>query len=251
MITPVHTRMLIQWLVLLLISAGSLPAQAQSGTVTQHTQERALPTGLSLPTLIVGHGTPRGSVIGTPYLDSTWQRGTIRFYRPLSPVTSVDSLAQVLIRLDLSTYDTEVKASAQNIRLAKAASVRSIRFTDAQTGLYVNTRDYAPLPSPLTGFFEQVAVGSLTLLYYPYLYRIKANYNVAMGTGSAQDELLHKQAWYVAEKGQVRPFSPGRKALLALMATRQKEIEAYLKQQQPDLKSRTDLKALFEYYNQL
>ena len=240
--------MLIYRLVSLLLIASSPLVQAQNGSVTQSGAANA---HLSMPSLIVGTKDPKGKRIGSPYLDTSWQVATIRFYQPLNPATSVDSLTGVPVRLNLATGELEVKANASSaVRVAKAASIRSVQFGDAQMDLFVNSQQYAPFPGSLTGFVEQVAVGSLTLLRYPYLYRIKANFNAAMGTGSPHDELIQKQAWYVVKAGQVSAFSPGRRAILTLMNDKRGDLEAYLKREQPDLQSKGGLRAVFTYYNQ-
>lgn len=226
-------------------------ALAQNGSVTQDTQDRALMSNLSLPTLVVGSKGRTASVIGTAYLDTTWQVGTVTFYRPLSPASTVDSLANVSVRLDLITHDIEVQAGSNDIRLAKGTDVRSVRLKNTDAGPYVNVRNYQGEADALAGFFEQVASGKLSLLQYSSVYVVKANYNSAMGTGSKDDERVRKEDWYTAQNGQVTKFSAGKKALLALMTDKKEQIEAFLKTQKPDLKAKAGLKAAFAYYNTL
>ena len=72
-----------------------------------------------------------------------------------------------------------------------------------------------------------------------------------MNTGTKDDELVLQKSWYVVRDKKAIKFSPGKKAVLSLMADKEDQIEAFLKAEKPDLKSRAGLLSVFAYYNKL
>lgn len=228
-------------------------AFSQTTQMTNPTRDMINLNGLDIPRTgtIYGGSGPAGKVIGDPYLDTTWQAGSVKFYGKI--LNKSDSLGSVPVRLDLYNHDVEIRASANDIRSAKGPSVRSVVVNNKTGALnqFINVREYRGEADALLGFFEQLVVGKLTLLQYPSISVKRANFNAAMSTGSKDDELIKKFDWYIAQNGQATKFSPGKKALLELMADQKEPIEAFLKAQKPDLKSRAGLGAVFSYYNKL
>ena len=246
---PIATRL--SGLFIAFITTTSLTfSQTQ---MTNTTRDLINLNGLDIPRsgTIYGVSGPASKVIGDPYLDTTWQAGSVKFYGKI--LNKSDSLGGVPIRLDLYNHDVEIRASATNIRSAKGPSVRSV-VVNNKTGApnrFINVREYRGEADALLGFFEQVVVGKLTLLQYPSISVKRANFNVAMNTGSRDDELIKKIDWYVAQNGRATKFSPGKKALLELMGDQKGPIETFLKTEKPDLKSRQGLMAVVSYYNKL
>ena len=228
-------------------------AQSTTLQVNQNTRDQLNSSGLDIPktgTLYSLSG-PAGKVIGDPYLDSTWQAGTVKFYGKL--LNTSDSLNNVPVRLDLMSHDIDIKAGVNDIRSAKAPIVRSVIVSNqaGTTSQFMNVREYGGDAGALSGFFEQVVLGKLTLLEYPSIYVKRANYNAAMSVGTKDNELIKKFDWYVAQDGKASKFSPGKKALLELMTDKKEQIEGFLKSEKPDLKSRSGLTTVFSYYNKL
>lgn len=228
-------------------------SQSQTIQMNNSTRDRINLSGLDIPRTgtLFGVSAPPGHVIGDPYLDTTWQAGNVKFYGKILNMT--DSLGGVPVRLDLLNHDVEIRAGANDIRSAKAPSVRYVVMNNktGTTNRFVNVRDYRDEADALSGFFEEIIVGKLTLLNYPSIYVKRANFNAAMNTGTRDDELLKQADWYVAQNGRATKFSPVKKALLTLMADKKEQIESFLKTEKPDLKSRPGLIAVFSYYNTL
>ncbi|MFD2934478.1 hypothetical protein [Spirosoma flavum] len=230
-------------------------AQAQTDYMTQTTRDRINFTTLNSTnnaTLFSIKG-PAGQLLGDPYLDTTWQAGNVKFYTKLGLSLTTDSLAGVPVRLDLSANEVEIRAGAKDIRAVKTTAIRYVDMNNAfgSVSRFLNVHEYQGDANPLTGFFEQIATGKLDLLLHPSVYIRKANYNVALNSGSKDDELTKKMDWYVARGKQATKFSPGKRAVLDLMADKKEQIEAFLKTEKPDLKSRQGLRTLFAYYNKL
>ena len=222
--------------------------------MNQTTRDRINLSNLTVP----GSGTlfglkgPAGKVIGDVYVDTVWQSGNVKFYGKPNGVS--DSLKGVPVRLDLLANEIEIRAGANDIRVAKAPAVRYVDVNNrlgTGSSRFVNVREYRGEADALSGFFEQVATGKLELLQHPTVYVRRANYNAALNVGTKDDEIMKKTDWYVAQNKQATKFSPGKRALLELMSDRKEPIEAYLKSKKPDLRTRSGLMAVVVYYNGL
>lgn len=248
----------------ILVCAGLLLAirpalRAQEDLSKQMTRDRLnSQVGVAPGGIIFGLKGAPGQLLGDPYLDSTFQTGNVVFYQKLNlpDVGPGDMLVSIPLRLDLRSNEVEFRTKSQGVRVAPWPMVRSfgVLGNAADTSWFVNVREYNPIQidnKMATGFFEQLVVGRISLLRYSAVSLTKANYNAALNVGSKDDLWEKKAGWYVAEGRMVKPFSPGKKALIALMGDKAPEIEAYLKAKKPDLKSKDDLKAAFQYYNSL
>jgi hypothetical protein len=225
---------------------------AQSGGMMQTTKDRINFSGLVIPNtgVLFGVTGEEGKVIGDNYYDTTFQAGNVRFY---GRIGAADSLGGVPVRYDLLTQEVEIRAAPNDIRAAKAPTVRYFILNNRRGGasLFVNVREYRGDADELVGFFEDHASGKLSLLQRHSIQVKKANYNAALNVGTKDDELVKKRDWYVAKGRQATKFSPGKKAILELMADKQEAIDTYLKEKKPDLKKESGLAEVFAYYNSL
>ncbi|GAB3940837.1 hypothetical protein GCM10028805_03260 [Spirosoma harenae] len=243
------------YFVSLVVASTSAFAQAQSEYMNQSTRERINFTELNSvnnATLFTIKGEP-GKLIGTPYLDTTWQAGNVKFYNRVGVSLTADSLAGVPVRLDLFANEVEIRSGNKQVKAVKSTAVRYVDMNNSMGSVsrFVNVREYKGEAEGLTGFFDQLITGELDLLHYTSTYIRKANFNVAMNTGTKDDEIMQKSDWYVAQDKKAIKFSSSKKSILELMANKKDQIEAFLKSQKPDLKSRAGLSAVFTYYNKL
>ena len=225
---------------------------AQSGGMMQTTKDRINFSGLIIPQtgVLFGVAGEAGKVIGDNYYDTTFQAGNIRFY---GRIGGSDSLGGIPVRYDLITQEVEVRAGANDIRAAKAPTVRYFMMNNRLGGsnLFINAREFRGETDEFVGFLESVVAGKLSLLQRHSITIKRANFNAALNVGTKDDELVKKREWFVAKGRIAKRFSPGKKALLELMADQQPAIEAYLKDKKPDLKKESGLTDVFAYYNSL
>lgn len=220
----------------------------------QSTRDRLNYGTFSIPQtgVLFGVAGEPGKLLGTNYLDSTFQAGLIKFYGKI--LGGSDSLAGVPIRLDLVKHELDLRVAPGDIRAVRAMSVRYFDRNDlvGSVSRFINVREFRGEADDLKGFFEQITGGKTALLQYHYMFLRRANYNAALNVGTKDDELVRKADWYVAGAGRkARQFAPNRKNLLDLMADKQSQIETFLKEKRPDLKSRAGLAAVFNFYNTL
>lgn len=230
----------------------SLMAQAQETPMTQSTRDQINLSGLKIPNtgFLYGFEGPAGQLLGDAYLDTTFRAGNIRFY---GRIGQSDSLGGIPIRLDLMSNEVEIRVSTTDIRVAKGPSVRQFTMNNAEGSIsrFVNVREYRGEADALYGFFERLTAGPIDLLLYPSVSIKKANFNPALNVGTKDDQLTKKTDWYLAKAGRATRFSPGRKAILDLLADRKEAVETFLKTEKPDLKTRSGLMAVVAYYNRL
>ncbi len=227
---------------------------AQNEAMMQSTRDRLNYGTFSIPQtgVLFGVAGEPGKLLGSNYLDSTFQAGLIKFYGKISG--SSDSLTGVPIRLDLAKHELDVRVAQGDIRAVRAASVRYFDRNDltGSVSRFINVREFRGEADKLSGFFEQITGGKIALLQYHYLFLRRANYNAALNVGTKDDELVRKTEWYVAGANRkAQQFTPSRKTLLDLMADKQPQVEAFLKEKRPDLKSRAGLATAINFYNSL
>jgi hypothetical protein len=149
----------------------------------------------------------------------------------------------------------DISAGGPDIRVAPSERVRYFTVNNLlqqRVEEYINVRELRGEADELDGFFEVLATGKATLLRYPSVKVKKADYNPALNTGLRDDKLVWKERWYAAQPNRrAVEFSPSKRDLLKLFADKQEAIETYLKTQQPDLKTRAGLAAVFAHYNTL
>lgn len=232
----------------------TIPLMAQNTAIMQSTRDRLNYSSFSIPQtgVLFGVAGEPGKLIGSNYLDSTFQAGVIKFYGKIAG--NSDSLAGVPIRLDLAKHEVDIRVKPGDIRAVQAVSVRYFDRNNltGSVSRFINVREFRGDAEKLLGFFEQITAGKIALLQYHYLFLRRGNYNAALNVGTKDDELVRKVDWYMtgaARKAQ--QFTPNRKTLLDMMADRRPEIEGFLKDKRPDLKSQTGLASVFNYYNTL
>ena len=227
---------------------------AQNEAMMQSTRDRLNYGTFSIPQtgVLFGVAGEPGKLLGNNYLDSTFQAGAIKFYGKISGGS--DSLTGVPIRLDLAKHEIDVRVAPGDIRAIRAASVRYFDRNDlaGSVSRFINVREFRGDADNLAGFFEQVTGGKIALLQYHYLFLRRANYNAALNVGTKDDQLVKKSDWYMAGTNRkAQQFISSRKALLDLMTDKQPQVEAFLKEKRPDLKSRAGLAQVFDFYNTL
>lgn len=239
---------------LLLTLTLSVKGQTQPTPMTQSTRDVINLSGLKVPSngsVLYGFDNSTRQLLGDGYLDTTFTAGNIHFYSRIS-MGKNDSIMGVPIRLDLLSNEIEIRVAANDIRVAKGPAVTYFDMNAAygKVSRYVNVYHYQGDATALSGFFEWVVPGKLDLMLHTVAQVKKANYSAALNVGSRDDEIVKKATWYVVMGGKASKFSPGKRALLALMADKQEQIEQFLKDKNPDLKTREGLMAVFAQYNQ-
>lgn len=195
---------------------------------------------------------PKGGVVGDSYLDSTWTLGSVKLFQKIgAPGREGDSIANVPLRLDLYTNELELKANdAKDIRAVKGTQIRFFTLESPQRRIFLNARSFRSEDN-LQGFVELVAGGRISLVEFTKLNIIKPNYNEALSVGSKDTKLVKTSQYYVVKGNTLFPLTTSKKKVLDALADRADDVEKFIKTNSLNLKSRTDLAKVFEYYNNL
>ena len=194
----------------------------------------------------------KGSVVGDSYLDSTWTLGSVKLFQKIgAPGREGDSIANVPLRLDLYTNELELKPhDAKDIRAVKGTQIRFFSLESPQRRIFLNARSFRSEDN-LQGFVELVAGGRISLVEFTKLNIIKPNYNEALSVGSKDTKLVKTSQYYVVKGNTLFPLTTSKKKVLDALADRADDVEKFIKTNSLNLKFRTDLAKVFEYYNNL
>lgn len=234
----------------LTLSVGAAYAQLSEGTKVGVATGKGLNTDRS--GVFWTSPTESSNVIGDFYIDSTWHEGNVKLNAAIPQFGGAesDSLAGIQIRYNVLNNELEVLAKKNDIRVIKTSYLKSFETEGPAEKRFVNVKTLSA-DSELKGVFEVLSEGKLTLLkhYKPKI--TKPNYNPGFGTGQKNTIVRMDSDYYVLTNGKPEKFTANKKALLALMGEKGKEVESYLKENRVGLKSDSDLKGVFEFYNKM
>ncbi|MCF0065438.1 hypothetical protein MUK70_24285 [Dyadobacter chenwenxiniae] len=235
----------------LALSAGAVHAQFSDGTKVGIATGKGLNTDRS--GVFWSSLTESSNVIGDFYIDSLWHEGSVKLNAPMAQFGGMesDSLAGITVRYNVLNDELEVLASKNDIRVIKASYLKSFETkNNGNPQRFISIRSLIP-STGLKGICEVLSSGKLTLVkhYKPKI--TKPNYNPGFGTGQKSTIVRLDSDYYIVSNGKPEKFNASKKAVLAVMGDKEKEVEAYLNENKVGLKSDLDLKSVFNFYNKM
>lgn len=213
--------------------------------------------GLKIPTTGTLWGlasSDKGEVLGETYLDTVWAKGNVKLYQSIQPVggQAIDTLSGLAMRYNVHFNEVEILLNTYNdVRALQGSQIKAFSLEKtAKEVQFLNTQLYETDKQP-TGFFEILVPGKLTLAALHKTIVKKPTYNAAFEVGTKDTRILLDEDYYLLKAGKAEKVKPTKKAILDLMPDKAKEMEAFLKINDLDLKERTNLVRLFEQYNSL
>ncbi|MFY7911516.1 MAG: hypothetical protein ACOVO2_18290 [Emticicia sp.] len=231
---------------------------AQNGMM-QNTKDAlnlgGLKVGQHSSTMLYGFDTRTTEVLGTYYLDPNWSVATVRFYpRTLSTPTGtvkLDSLTDVQIKIVL--YGNEVEFNTpEGVKIISGSLIKSftLQQPNQEYHHFISTSEFVDNFDKIKpSFLEVLADGKLKLLEYTKVTIQKPDYVEAFNTGSKDIKINKEKQLFVNQGNEIIKLRINRKSILALMADKQNEIEAFVKQNNLFVKDRQDLIKIFKFYN--
>lgn len=230
-------------------SVGAVKAQLSEGTKVGVATGKGLNTDRS--GVFWSSPTESSNVIGDFYIDSLWHEGSVKLNAPMTQFGGMesDSLAGITIRYNVLNDELEVLAKKNDVRVIKSSYIKSFETKNSGTSQRFVSIKSLTSGTDLKGVCEVLSPGKLTLIkhYKPKI--TKPNYNPGFGTGQKNTIVRLDTDYYVISNGKSEKFNASKKAVLALMNDKEKEIESYLKENKATLKSDLDLKNVFDFYN--
>ena len=197
--------------------------------------------------------SPVSNTVGQFYLDTLWQEGSIRFNKSVSQSGGSDSLSGVMIRYNVLNDELEVLANKEknDVRVVKGNYLKdfTVKKNGGDLSQFASVKDFKT-DKELTGFFETMVTGNLSLMKHYYAKIIKPNYNPGFGTGEKNTIVSIVNDYYAVTNGTAEKINLSKKSLVSIMKTKESNIENYIKSNHVDFKKEEDVIGLFKYYNQ-
>lgn len=205
-------------------------------------------SGLSISDNFFGIPLEPGRVRGSAYLHPEWKRTTFLLYDAEKMVEGFPA------RYEIDQDQFEIKTSG-SVKVLSGKKVRSFVWIDtlAHTPHYfVNGRDFKnPENVPLSGFFEVLIEGPLTLVSKTKATMIKPSYNHAFDMGNRDARIVKKDNFFYLKDGVVGELPSSRKKLLPLFGAHASGVNSFIKVNALRLDDAAHLRAIFEHYNTL
>lgn len=223
----------------------------------QTTRDQINMSGLKIPTTGTLWGVAsndNGEVVGETYLDTLWAKGNIKLYQSIQPIggQAIDTLMGLAMRYNVHFNEVEILLNTYNdVKALQGNQIRAFSLEKAGKSIhFLNTQVYQADKMP-TGFYEILVPGKVTLAALPRTVVKKPTYNPAFEVGTKDTRILLDADYYVLKGGQAEKLKPTKKSILELMPDKAKDMEAFLKINNLDLKERSNLVRIFEEYNSL
>lgn len=207
-------------------------------------------------TIFYGLEGPKGEFIGTNYLDSTWQKASVRFYKRVVKVDgqefTLDQINDVPVRVNLLFNVLEFKSEKYGVRMAPFEQVESFMLETKTPGdlsqVFVNVKAFKGVDK-LKGFFQILEEGKMLLLKHHSLWIKKPDYVPAFNAGSKDIKAyLESKLYYTSGEG-IFKLPASKKSFLAIFSEKKDAIEKLMQEKKLVTKNEHDLILIFKHYN--
>jgi hypothetical protein len=236
----------------LLALLGTFSAAAQlSNTVPKNIRASNTLNNLSDPGGLAAknlYGIPLepGRVIGNTYLSTDWKMTTLLLYDGGKMIEAYPA------RYEIESDQFEIKTSS-GVKVLNGTKVNSFVWVDSLTQFphyFVNGKDLSNEDGiALSGFFEVLTEGSLSLLSKIKITVKDPTYNAQLDMGNRDTRLNKKTILYYFDRHVVRELPPSKKRLLPIFGEHASEVEDFIKVNKLSLNEAAHLRAIFENYN--
>jgi hypothetical protein len=211
----------------------------------------------SSASMVYGIADAPGEVVGDIYLDSSYLKSSVVFYRDIVKrydANASDSIAGYKIRIDLHSSIVEFKFG-DAIKGIDPLAIRRIhyqRIGEDKMSNFWNIKEFNDVPDEVTALLEMLGEGRLKIgKSYSLLY-IKPTYNAALSVGDKNGRYIKRVSYYYADaKNNLIKFKPKRKELLALMADKAEQVLKYMNSKGNSLSTDQEIRSVLAYYNSL
>lgn len=194
-------------------------------------------------------------VDGDYYWDKNWKTANVYFYTQKyvgkgGKMVTLDSVNNIGLRFDIWNDVVEFNAEG-GVKTIPTKYVSNIltKGEDNSVGQFVNPREFGE--TSVKGFFELLSKGNKGfLLASKEIIKQAPNYVPALGVGNQNTQLVKKDHYYWFADGKLEEIK-NKKDYFGLLDSDRKEVELFAKKNKLKGKSREDLKAIADYYNQL
>jgi hypothetical protein len=191
---------------------------------------------------------PPGKVVGDGYLNKNWMVSSVLLYQD-------DKLLEGYpVRYDILLDELEVRGKS-GVKVLEGPKVKSFSLVDSISGrpkYYVNAKEYKMEDNtPLVGFFEVLADGTLPLFGKPTVAVKRANYSVHFDVGTRDDQILKSYEYFTSREGVVFALPTSNRKLLALFGDKASAVNKFIRINSLSTADPFHLARIFQHYNDL
>ncbi|KEO74963.1 hypothetical protein [Anditalea andensis] len=200
--------------------------------------------------MIFGIPDAPNHLVGNYYLDNKWNMASLMLYK------NEEILLDQWVRYNIASNYFEILSQKDGtVKTIPGLRVHNLVWVDSLHRVpryFINGMDLKEIGAPVTGFYEVLVDGELSLLRRTIATVKKSNYNTALMIGNKNDEIKKRDVYYYIQNDQVIEVPRNHKKLIQLFEEdKQKQLARYIKENNPNKKEVSGLYRVFSYYNSL
>lgn len=188
-------------------------------------------------------------VEGNFYLDKKWNLASILLYR------DQEIMEDFRVRYNINSNNFELmEPETFQITTLQGYRVQNIVWMDSSYKVpryFVNGMDFREDGAPISGFFEVIVEGQLPLMRRTKAIFKESNYNTALMVGNRNDQIIKRNVYYYLREKDLYEVPKKRKDLFLIFGDKASQVEAFVNENQIDLKQTSSIFQIFTYYNSL
>jgi len=189
-------------------------------------------------------------MLGNYYLDTKWNKSTLMLYK------NDEILMDQWVRYNIASNQFEILSPEDNsVKTLPGLRVQNLVWVDSLHRVpryFINGMDLKEKGSPISGFYEVLVDGELSLIRRTIATVKRSNYNTALMIGNKDDEIKKRDTYYYIQGNEVIEVPRSQKKLIKLFVEdKQVEVEQFINENDPNLKEVSGLYTVFSYYNSL
>ncbi|MBA4301761.1 CarboxypepD_reg-like domain-containing protein [Algoriphagus alkaliphilus] len=184
---------------------------------------------------------------GNFYLDNKWNVASILLYRDQTV------LEGFRVRYNINSNTFELMEPENNLVSTMAGQrIQNIVWMDSSYKVpryFVNGMDFKEDNVPISGFFEVLVEGDLPLMRRTKAIFKESNYNTALMVGNRNDQIIKRNVYYYLKGKDLFEVPKKRKELFKIFGEKAAEMQAFVEENEMDLKKNGSIFQLFTNYN--
>ncbi len=191
------------------------------------------------------YGVPNApsEMIGDFFYDSTFVEAKV-------VLVGDKTVYETFARLDLKNDVLEIRSVGGN-RWVEGNKISFFTLNQKNMlnpTLFFNVKNFICDEEKKNGFFEVLQEGKGLLMQYNKLSVRKPTYVPALGTGDLNYKVVRETEYFYAIDGKAKKISNTKKSLIAIFGDKKDDIAKFISQNDVDLKSKSGLSKLIDYY---
>jgi hypothetical protein len=186
-------------------------------------------------------------VEGNFYLDKKWNLASILLYR------DQQVLEGYRVRYNINSNNFELlEQETQQVTTLQGLRVQNIVWMDSSYKVpryFVNGMDFRDEGVPILGFFEVLVEGELPLMRRTLAVFKESNYNTALMVGNRNDQIVKRNVYFFLRGKDLYKVPKKRKEFFLIFGEKSAQIEAFVEQNEIDLKAAGSIFQVFTYFN--